>query len=98
MIHIINNLYLIKFDERNLAIVIGNEPKHPKKGYSNRLQGYYGTVQVAFKAVLDIQIKSGAIGLEGKEILQAIDSLHKRIEELQYPHIIKFLKGAKDEV
>ena len=94
---VINNLYLIKFDERNLAIVVGNETKHPKKGYGNRVQGYYGTIQGAFKAALDIQIKAGAIGVETKEILQAIESLHKRIDELEYPHVIKFLKGDGDE-
>ena len=57
MINIINDLYLIKFDERNLAIVVGSEPKDKKKGYGNRIQGYFGSVQSAFKAVLDIQIK-----------------------------------------
>ena len=97
MIQIINDLHIIKLDERNLAIIIGDEPKHPKKGYGNRVQGYYGTIQGAFKAALDIQIKAGAIGVETKEILQAIESLHKRIDELEYPHVIKFLKGDGDE-
>ena len=97
MIQIINDLHIIKLDERNLAIIIGDEPKHPKKGYGNRVQGYYGTIQGAFKAALDIQIKAGAIGVETSEILQAIESLHKRIDELEYPHVIKFLKGESDE-
>ena len=98
MLHIINDLYLLKFDERNLAIVVGNEPKDKKKGYTNRIQGYYGSIQSAFKAVLDIQVKSAATGVEATEILQAIELLNKRIDELEYPHIIQFLKGRKDEV
>lgn len=91
--HIIDELHLIKFDERNLAIVVGNEPKDQRKGYSHRLKGYYSSVQSAFKAVLDIQLKRGAAGVESTEILQAIDSLNKRIDELKYPYVIKFLKG-----
>ena len=97
MIVITSELALVKFDSLNLAIVKGHEPKDKKKGYTNRIQGYYGSIQGAFKAVLDIQIKSGAVGVEAKEILQAIDSLHKRIDELEYPHIIKFLKGGSYE-
>jgi hypothetical protein len=100
MIQLTNNgaksLYLIKFDERNLAIVVGAEPRDEKKGYSHRLKGYYGSVQSALKAAVDIQIKSGATVVETTEILQAIDLFHKRINELKYPAIINFLKGGCD--
>jgi hypothetical protein len=97
MLPIINNLYLIKFDERNLAIIKGNEPKDKKRGYTNRILSYHGSIQSAFKSVLDLQIRGGASGVEAKEILQAIDLLNKRLDELEYPQIIHFLKGANNE-
>ena len=97
MIQIIDNLNIIKLDDRNLAIVIGDAPRHPKKGYGNRIQGYYGSIQGAFKAALDIQIKSGATRVETIQILQAIDELHDRIDKLDYPSMMKLLKGASDE-
>lgn len=87
MIHIIDNLYLIKFDERNLAIVKGSEPKDPKKGYGNRVLGYYGSVQTAFKKALDLSIKTGAERVELANIIEAINSLNARLDELPPEHI-----------
>jgi hypothetical protein len=95
MIHIIDNLYLVKFDERNLAIIKGAEPKDPKKGYGDRILGYYGSVQTAFKKALDLSIKSGAAGVELANIIEAIDSLNARLDELPPEHICTWMVNQK---
>lgn len=87
MIYIVDDLYLIKFDERNLAIIKGSEPKDPKKGYGDRVLGYYGSVPHAFKQALDLSIERGAEGVELANVLEAINSLHARLDELPSEHI-----------
>ena len=93
MKHIIDDLYLTRFDERNLVIVKGKEPKDKKRGYGKRIQGFYGSVQSAYRAVLNLHVIGGASGVEAKEILDAIDLLHKRIDSLDIPAVHSLLRG-----
>lgn len=92
--YLINDeLTLVRMDDRNLAIIKGHEPKDEKKGYGNRVVGYYGSIQGAFQSVLNHQIKSGATGVEAKEILQAIDELNEKINSLDLPTMISLVKN-----
>ena len=97
MIFITDTLSLVKFDTRNLAIIKGHEPKDEKKGWGNRVISYYGSIQSAYKAVLNHQIIGGAEGVEATEVLNAIDELNKRLDELDLPTMIALLNSV-DEV
>ncbi len=89
------SLYLIHFDSRNLAIVRGRRSSSGRYS-SSQIQGYYGDVKTALKAAINIAIKSEPIVTSPETILQRIDSLEKHIKKLEYPTMMKMIKGEKD--
>ena len=89
------SLYLIHFDSHNLAIVRGQRSSSGRYSGS-QIQGYYGDVKTALKAAINIAIKSEPVVTNLETILQRIDGLEKHIEKLEYPTMIKMMKGKKD--
>ena len=93
------SLYLVHFDSRNLAIVEGKPTVDASGRKKQNVIGYYGSVKTALTKSIDLAIKNGGVMVEQNEMLQRIDSLEKRIEELygDLPTIIQLLNGVKDE-
>ena len=93
------SLYLVHFDSRNLAIVEGKPTVDSSGRKKQNVIGYYGSVKSALTKSINITLKHHGSTAELKEMLQRIDSLERRIEELygDLPMMIKLLKGVKDE-
>ena len=96
MFKITDDLYLVKFDKLNLAIVKGAEPRHEKKGFGNRVISYHGSVQGAFKSALNTQLKAGADVVQVTQILQTINELNEKIDGINLPSLREIMKGAND--
>jgi len=93
------SLYLIRFDTRNLAIVEG---VRGDRGYVNgQVKGYYGSIKSALQKSIDIVIRDAGDVCELSNMVQAIDSLTERIEELctqqNYPNMMQLLRGEIHE-
>ena len=73
---ITDELHLIKFDSLNFAI-----GKYSDKNVFKPI-GYYGTVEVAFKAVLKNALMDSVEAFEAQNVLNAINELNKKIEML----------------
>lgn len=97
MIKITDELALIKFDDLNFAIVKGHEPKDKKRGYGNRVKGYFGNLQSALKASLNYAVLGSAEGVEIKNTLNAIETLNESIKTLRSENIRKLCKEYEDE-
>ena len=83
--------YLVHLDSRNLGLV--RAPMKSNGAYSKTY--YYGSIKSALKGAIDIVIKDGQEMEELSELVQRIDSLEERIEELygELPTMMKLLKG-----
>ena len=85
--------YLVHLDSRNLGLV--KAPMKANGTYSKTY--YYGSIKSALKGAIDIVIKDGQEMEELSELVQRIDSLEERIEELygELPTMMKLLKDRK---
>lgn len=86
--------YLVHIDKRNLGIVKG---KRPNKGYASGKVFYYGSVKAALKGAIDLAIKDSGTMRDLTNMINRIDSLEKRIEELycDLPTMMQLLKGGE---
>lgn len=93
------SLYLVHFDSRNLAIVEGKPTVDTSGRKKQNVIGYYSSVQTALIKSIDIALKPNGCTTELHELLQRIQSLEKRIEELygDLPRMIQLLNGGKNE-
>ena len=92
-LHMIDNYYLRVMDKFNFVVI---EKIKNKKGEDiEKSVGYFGTVQSAFKSILNITLKSSYEPLTVKNILNAIDVLSKKIDALKCEHILKLCEGHK---
>jgi len=87
--------YLVHLDNRNIGLV--KAPKKPNGTYSKVF--YYGSVKSALKGAIDIVIKDSQQMEELSVMLQRIDNLEERIEQLydDLPSMINLLRGDYDE-
>ena len=85
--------YLVHLDNRNLGLV--KAPMKANGTYSKTF--YYGSVKSALKGAIDILIKDGQQMEELSDLVQRIDLLEKRIEELydDLPSMMSLLKGGE---
>ncbi len=92
-----DSIYLDRFDSRNMCLMkLGAIDKRTGK-QAREVIGYYGSVKSALARSIDIVIKDGGETLELPEVLQRINALENRIEELyeDLPTMIQLMKEGK---